>query len=84
VPLTGLCDVAEEPIFANALTAAGHVINARSDMEQLGFFVCDTDLEDELIRGIGTADVVQVIDALDGRRKGAGLEPLPLRDRRVL
>jgi hypothetical protein len=31
-------------------------------MEQLGFFVCDTDVEDELIRAIGTADVVQLID----------------------
>jgi hypothetical protein len=32
-------------------------------MERLGFFVCDTDLEDELIRAIGTPDVVQIIDA---------------------
>jgi hypothetical protein len=32
-------------------------------MEQVGFFVCDTDLEDELIRAIGAADVVPLIDA---------------------
>lgn len=61
--VSGLCDVAEEAIFAGALSSAGHVINSRTDMEQLGFFVCDTDLEDELIRAVGTAGVVQVIDA---------------------
>lgn len=62
LPVGGLCDLAEEPVFAAALRPAGHVINSRADMEQLGFFVCDTDVEDELIRAIGTADVVQLID----------------------
>lgn len=62
LPVGGLCDVAEEPVFADALRRAGHVINSQADMEQLGFFVCDRDLEAELIRAIGTADVVQLID----------------------
>jgi predicted ATPase len=63
LPVAGLCDLAEESVFAGALRRAGHAINSRADMEQLGFFVCDADLEDELIRAIGTADVVQLIDA---------------------
>jgi hypothetical protein len=32
-------------------------------MEALGFFVCVADLEDELIRSLGTARVEQLIDA---------------------
>jgi hypothetical protein len=32
-------------------------------MEQLGFFVCDADLEDELIRTLGADGVEQVIRA---------------------
>jgi len=31
-------------------------------MERLGFFVCNADLEDELIRALGVAAVEQVID----------------------
>jgi hypothetical protein len=62
LPAAGLCDLAEEPVFTGALQRVGHAVNSRADMEQLGFFVCDTDLEDELIRAIGPADVVQLID----------------------
>ena len=32
-------------------------------MERLGFYVCDADLEDELIRSLGIAAVEHVIDA---------------------
>jgi hypothetical protein len=32
-------------------------------MEALGFYVCVSDLEDELIRSLGPASVEQVIDA---------------------
>ena len=32
-------------------------------MQALGFFVCDQDLEDELIRAIGVTDVEQLIAA---------------------
>ena len=38
----------------------------RGDMERLGFYVCDADLEDELIRALGAAAVGRVIDA-EGR-----------------
>jgi hypothetical protein len=32
-------------------------------MERLGFFVCDVDLEDELIRSLGTQAVEAILDA---------------------
>ena len=32
-------------------------------MERLGFYVCVADLEDELIRALGTAAVERVVDA---------------------
>ena len=35
----------------------------RTDLEARGFFVCDADLEDELIRALGTARVEQIIAA---------------------
>jgi hypothetical protein len=31
-------------------------------MERLGFYVCDADLEDELIRALGAASVERVLD----------------------
>jgi predicted ATP-dependent endonuclease of OLD family len=64
VRLAGLVDAAEEGDFERALEKAGLGSNlTRSDMEQLGFYVCDADLEDELIRALGTAAVERVIDA---------------------
>ena len=45
-PAVGLCDKGEEPIFRRALE---HV------------FVCDVDLEDELIRALGTERVEDVL-----------------------
>ena len=59
--LAGLCDDAEERVFRNALSNAGHTINGRLDMEQLGFFVCVADLEDELIRALGAQETLRII-----------------------
>jgi predicted ATP-dependent endonuclease of OLD family len=64
VRLAGLCDAGEERDFARALARAGFGTElTRADMERLGFYVCDADLEDELIRSLGAASVEQVIDA---------------------
>jgi hypothetical protein len=61
--LAGLCDVGEERHFRRALERAGLGSDlTRAEMEELGFFVCDKDLEDELIRALGTDVVEQVID----------------------
>ncbi|HWM20177.1 MAG TPA: ATP-dependent endonuclease [Ilumatobacteraceae bacterium] len=64
VRLAGLCDAAEERDFRRSLGRAGlgsHL--SRAEMEALGFFVCVDDLEDELIRSLGTARVEQLIEA---------------------
>jgi hypothetical protein len=64
VRLAGLCDAAEERDFRRRLGRAGLGSDlSRAEMEALGFFVCVADLEDELIRSLGTARVEQLIDA---------------------
>ncbi len=64
--LSGLCDAAEERHFCRALARAGYARPAtRSELESEGFFVCDRDLEDELIRAVGP-DAIQTILAEEG------------------
>jgi hypothetical protein len=62
--LAGLCDVGEQDIVRQGLAGAGVGSAAtRADMERLGFYVCVEDLEDELIRAIGTGRVEALIDS---------------------
>jgi hypothetical protein len=72
VALAGLCDAGEEAVFRRALERAGLGADlTRSELEQLGFYVCEADLEDELIRSLGTAGVEAVLATqgeLDGFR----------------
>jgi hypothetical protein len=64
VRLAGLCDAAEEGDFRSGLERAGLGSDlTRTDMEELGFYVCVADLEDELVRSVGAAAVEQVIAA---------------------
>jgi hypothetical protein len=64
VRLAGLCDVGEEADFRRALERAGLGTNlTRGEMERLGFYVCDADLEDELIRSLGAEAVERVIES---------------------
>jgi hypothetical protein len=60
----GLYDAGEERAVIRALERAGCAPAAasRSDLERLGFFVCEADLEDELIRALGPARVEQVLE----------------------
>lgn len=64
VRMAGLCDAAEERDFRRGLERAqlGDDLT-RTDMERLGFYVCVADLEDELIRCLGTDAVTQVVEA---------------------
>jgi hypothetical protein len=65
--LTGLCDAGEERDFQLALERTGFGQDlGRADMERLGFYVCEADLEDELVRCLGT-DVVEEILAAHGK-----------------
>lgn len=62
--MAGLCDAAEEGELRRALERAGLGAGlGREDMEQLGFYVCDRDLEDELIRCLGAPVVEEVLAA---------------------
>ena len=64
VRLAGLCDAGEEGDFRRGLERAGLSSNlSRADMEELGFYVCVADLEDELIRALGPACVEAVLDS---------------------
>jgi hypothetical protein len=64
VRLAGLCDAAEEREFQRGLERAGLGSQlTRVDLEQLGFYVCVADLEDELIRALGAASVEEVVHA---------------------
>ena len=64
VRLAGLCDAGEERDFRRALERAGLGTDlTRADMERLGFYVCDADLEDELIRAVGVEGVEAVAAA---------------------
>ena len=60
--LAGLCDAGEEDVVRRGLASAGiGSPGTRSEMERLGFYVCVEDLEDELIRAIGAAQVEELI-----------------------
>ena len=64
VRLAGLCDAGEEGDFRQGLERAGLGSDlTRGDMERLGFYVCEADLEDELIRALGAVSVGRVVDA---------------------
>jgi hypothetical protein len=78
VKLAGLCDAAEEQDVRRQLERAGFGSNlTRADMEQLGFFVCVADLEDELIRALGAAAVEGVLAANGDLRSFRTLQKQP-------
>jgi hypothetical protein len=54
IPLAGLGDGDREPHLRRALERAG--------VSGAGFFACDADLEDELIRTLGTERLQQILD----------------------
>ncbi|MCB0005284.1 MAG: ATP-dependent endonuclease [Anaerolineales bacterium] len=58
IPVAGLCDANEERIFRRGLARAGlGSPQNREELAGLGFFVCDADLESELIRALGPAQI---------------------------
>ncbi|MEP7104313.1 MAG: ATP-dependent endonuclease [Chloroflexota bacterium] len=62
--LAGLCDAREEGDFRRALETAGlGTALSRAGMERLGFYVCEADLEDELIRALGPESAERVLEA---------------------
>lgn len=64
VRLAGLCDAGEADFVRLALEQAGFCASPSwADMERCGFYVCFADLEDELIRALGTDEVEQIIES---------------------
>lgn len=62
--LAGLYDLPEERHFLRALCeGVGTPAPSRTDAENLGFYACSEDLEDELIRALGPGAVEQIIAA---------------------
>lgn len=62
--VAGLYDVGEEAVVRRGLQRAGFGSGlrlTRTTMEELGFYACVADLEDELIRAVGVAGVEAVI-----------------------
>lgn len=61
--LAGLCDSAEVRFFRRGFEQAGlGAVADQDELEARGFFVCDADLEDELIRALGVAAVEQLLE----------------------
>ena len=78
VRLAGLCDAGEEPDFRGGLERAGLGFDlTREDLERLGFFVCDADLEEELIRALGAQAVERVVEAHGDLRPFPTLQKQP-------
>jgi hypothetical protein len=76
--LAGLCDAGEEPVFRRALERAGLGSDlTRARMEQLGFYVCVEDLEDELIRALGAAAVEEIVRANGDIARFRALQQMP-------
>jgi len=78
VLLAGLCDAGEERDFARGLEAAGLSTDlTRAGMEALGFYVCEADLEDELIRALGPDRVEKIVEAYGDLRPLRTLQKQP-------
>jgi predicted ATPase len=62
--LAGLCDADKESLWANTLHAAGLCTHpTRAAVEDAGYFVCDPDLEGELLAALGARAVVDIIES---------------------
>jgi hypothetical protein len=76
--LAGLCDLREEAIFRRGLVAANvGSPSTRIDMERLGFYVCVSDLEDELIRAVGTPGIEALFDSQGDLRSFRSFQTQP-------
>ncbi|NNG41251.1 hypothetical protein HJ588_18490 [Flexivirga sp. ID2601S] len=60
----GLCDRGEVDVVVRALRRFHPDVQVMGDLAARGFFVCDRDLEDELIRGLGVPGCMSLLDRL--------------------
>lgn len=82
--VAGLYDAGEVDDFRRGLRRAGLGTDlSRTEMETLGFYECDADLEDELIRALGTAFVKQLVDEQGELRSFRTLQKQPAQQGRT-
>jgi predicted ATP-dependent endonuclease of OLD family len=64
VRLAGLYDAPEERHFARGLARAGFGSSlTRAELEELGFYACEANLEDELTRAMGPEAMEELLEA---------------------
>jgi hypothetical protein len=73
VRLVGMCDAGEQAVFRRALEHAG----LGHDLDELGFYVCEADLEDELIRALGAAAVEEILRTNGDLHRFRTLQQMP-------
>lgn len=82
--VAGLYDAGEVDDFRRGLSRAGLGSDlTQAEMKALGFYVCDADLEDELIRALGTATVEQIVDEQGEMRSFRTLQKQPAQQGRT-
>jgi hypothetical protein len=82
--VAGLCDAGEAGFLVRSLARRGRPVQSAADLPRHGFFVCDTDLEDELIRALGSDVVAEVVEEMgDGPRFAVFANQPEWRDRPV-
>ena len=64
VRVLGMCDAGEAPFLLRALQVDADGPQHEADLAEQGFYVCDADLEDELIRAAGPERVLAVLRRL--------------------
>ncbi|USQ80801.1 hypothetical protein NF556_03845 [Ornithinimicrobium faecis] len=75
--VVGLCDAGEARVVLRALQRVGRAIAAPQELSEEAFFVCDRDLEDELIRALGPQRCLEVLEEqrLSGRFAAFSRQP---------
>ena len=82
VRVIGMCDAGEARFIARALQVDGDALHHEEVLAEHGFYVCEADLEDELIRALGPERVLAVLCRLELRGRLATFQRQPAwRDR---
>jgi len=63
IPICGLCDADHESSWRGVLASVDSAISDTAAMEAQGFFVCRSDLEDELVSSLGSTGVESALRA---------------------
>jgi hypothetical protein len=64
LPVLGLCDAGESWVVVRALQQQGREVAGEADLAAHGFFVCRRDLEEELIRALGVAACLRLLEGM--------------------